>query len=101
MTTEVQQDDEVLGRRLQPANQLPQLILRQPPEARLFAFVLQFTTRPAVDLFPQVQLKRELLRRVKCTSQVILEGHSVQQVGGGGVVADRSCAAMQGAKAHI
>ena len=65
MITEVQEDDEVLRRRLQPTHQLPQLIFRELPEARLFAFNLQFSARPAVGIFPQVQLTRELLTMVE------------------------------------
>ena len=73
MAPEVQEDDVVLGRSLQPAHEPPQLILRHSPEARLFAFVLKCPVVPSVYIFPQVQLTRQLLTGVKSKSQVIVE----------------------------
>ena len=87
MAHEVQEDDAVLGRSVQPARQLPQLIRRQTPEAGLIAFVFQFPVGPAVGISPQVQLRRELLAAVQSKPQVIVERHSGEKmvvVGGGG-----------------
>ncbi len=44
MIPEIQEDDEVLGRSLQPAHQPPQLILRQLPEARLLALIYHLSS---------------------------------------------------------
>ena len=73
MAVEVQEDDVVLGRSLQPAHEPPQLILRHSPEARLIVFVLECPVVPAVGILPQVQFTRQLLTGVKSKSHVVVE----------------------------
>ena len=84
IVAEVQEDDAVLGRSVQPARELPQLIRRQTPEAALIAFVVQFPVGPAAGIFPQVQLRRELRAAVQSKPQVIVERHSGGKRGEGG-----------------
>ena len=73
MTAKVQKDDVVLGRSLQPAHELPQLILRQLPVA-LRSIITYLPVRPGVAFRPQMQLTRELLTGVKGKSHLVGEG---------------------------
>ena len=77
MAPEIQEDDVVLVRSLQPTHELPQFILMHLSEARLSIIDAKFPVGPAAGICSQVQLTRKQLTGVKRKPQIFFEGHGV------------------------
>jgi hypothetical protein len=86
MAIQVQQYDVMEWCSAQPWHELPQLVMRQPPEAFtsffktenyscFFKIDLKFAVLPAAFTFPQVELSRELLGGVQRDAEEMFEGH--------------------------
>ena len=84
MPPNVETDDMLLlGCVLQPAQELVQLMLRQPPEAQGFCcFLLVLAVHEWVVKLTQVYVRRELLCGAEHKAQVVFEVHGGAGAGG-------------------